>query len=496
MIPVGEVPALHKVPRLKHSRGLPVRLPRQPEPPDPGDDQAVRAWLKSVHAPTAIDLFCGAGGLSVGLRDAGFAVLVGADSDATSVETHTAKIGGLGYVGDLSKPEDFIEWLRQWGIRHVDLVAGGIPCQPFSQAGRAKIRSLVQAGRRPADDERAKLWKGFLEVVANLRPRAVLLENVPDLATWDHRAVALEMSESLRELGYAKDHAHLSHFSAFASLPWQESHEALDPVNTDRPHISVIIPAMNEAQNIGWVIGRLPSIVDELILVDGRSTDATIDVARALRPDVVVVQDDGHGKGVALRAGFAAAQGDYVVMIDADGSMDPAEIPAFVARLDAGSDLVKGSRFLPGGGSADLSLLRSVGNRFLLDVANLIFGASYSELCYGYAAFRRGPVLRLELTAVGFEVETELFLRALRNGLRVDEVPSFEAPRRSGASNLNAFRDGWRILRTIVRERLRPALNPAVVERGTLHIDTLAWLSGQILGHGVPVSHETEPSAE
>lgn len=243
-------------------------------------------------------------------------------------------------------------------------------------------------------------------------------------------------------------------------------------VTPNCPRISVVIPAKNEARNIGWVIGRLPSTVDEIILVDGRSKDATIDVARALRPDVVVVQDDRRGKGAALRAGFAAATGDYVVMIDADGSMDPVEIPAFIAHLDAGSDLVKGSRFLAGGGSADLSLLRSLGNRFLLGVANLLFGSTYTELCYGYAAFRRQPVLGLELTAVGFEVETELFLRATANGLRVDEVPSFEAPRRSGTSNLNAFRDGWRILGTIVRERLRPVWNPALVEREALQVRT------------------------
>jgi glycosyltransferase involved in cell wall biosynthesis len=252
----------------------------------------------------------------------------------------------------------------------------------------------------------------------------------------------------------------------------------------------VVIPAKNEAGNIGWVVGRLPPIVDELILVDGRSTDATIDVARTLRPDVVVVQDDRRGKGAALRAGFAAATGDYVVMIDADGSMDPVEIPAFIAHLDAGCDLVKGSRFLPGGGSADLSLLRSLGNHFLLGVANLLFGSSYSELCYGYAAFRRRAVLGLELTAVGFEVETELFLRATGNGLRVVEVPSFEAPRRSGASNLNTFRDGWRVLKTIARERLRLGWSFALVEREALNLGTSAGLSDQLqaLGHGSRVA--------
>lgn len=232
--------------------------------------------------------------------------------------------------------------------------------------------------------------------------------------------------------------------------------------SSTRPRLTVVIPAKNEARNIGWVVSRLPSIVDEFVLVDGHSTDATIEVTRALRPDVVVVQDDQPGKGAALRAGFAAATGHHIVMMDADGSMDPAEIPAFVDKLAEGSDLVKGSRFLGEGGSADFSILRKLGNRGLLVVANTLFGSSCSELCYGYAAFRRTAVLDLGLTAVGFEVETQLFLRAIRNGLRVAEVPSFEAARRSGVSNLHTFRDGWRVLRTIFAERMRQSQPRAV----------------------------------
>jgi DNA (cytosine-5)-methyltransferase 1 len=158
-----------------------------------------------MTGPTVVDLFCGAGGLSLGLRDAGFAVLVGADNDALSVETHTANIGGLGYTGDLSDPRPFVRQLRRWGIRRVDLVAGGVPCQPFSRAGRAKIRSLVRTGNRPEHDPRADLWESFLEVVKVLRPRAVLLENVPDLAAWNEGAVLQSLSDSLRELGYATD---------------------------------------------------------------------------------------------------------------------------------------------------------------------------------------------------------------------------------------------------------------------------------------------------
>lgn len=221
--------------------------------------------------------------------------------------------------------------------------------------------------------------------------------------------------------------------------------------------VSVVIPAKNEARNIAWVLERLPIWIDEVVIVDGRSTDRTIEVALAIRPDLVVVRDDEPGKGAALRAGIAAASGDFVVMLDADGSMDPQEIDAFVGLLCRGHDLVKGSRFLDGGGTADMSPLRSAGNRALLTLGNILFGVSHTDLCYGFAAFRRDRVLSLELDAVGFEIETQLFLRATRQGLNVVEVPSFEAPRRFGTSNLNTFRDGWRVLRTIFEERLRPA---------------------------------------
>src|SRR4051794_39510315 len=133
---------------VPHHRGRAVRLERPPDAPDPSDLAGVRRWARGVRGPTAVDLFAGAGGLSLGLRDAGFTVLVGADQDPWSVETHTGNLGGLGYCGDLTVPTELIERLDAWGIRTVDLVAGGPPCQPFSRAGDAKIRALVRAGVR------------------------------------------------------------------------------------------------------------------------------------------------------------------------------------------------------------------------------------------------------------------------------------------------------------------------------------------------------------
>ena len=168
---------------VPHQRGTALRLGAHPGAPDPGDHDAVRRWVADRPKPRAIDLFCGAGGLSLGLRDAGFSVIVGADANAWAVETHTANLGGLGYVGDLSEPDELLEHFAGWGIDHVELVAGGVPCQPFSRAGQAKFRELIRSGERHPADPRASLWRSFMTVVEGLEPDAVLVENVPDLPT-------------------------------------------------------------------------------------------------------------------------------------------------------------------------------------------------------------------------------------------------------------------------------------------------------------------------
>ena len=234
----------------------------------------------------------------------------------------------------------------------------------------------------------------------------------------------------------------------------------------EAPRVSIVIPAKNEARNLPHVLSKLPTDC-EIILVDGHSTDDTVRVAQCLRPDIVVIGQTRGGKGNALACGFAATTGEFIVMIDADGSNDPAEIPRFVAALEDGADFAKGSRFLAGGGSHDISMLRRVGNFWLNKIVNLLYRTRYTDLCYGYNAFRRHclGVMRLNppdvegskpgemLWGDGFEIETLITVRIAKAGLMVTEVPSFEAVRRFGASNLNAFSDGLRVLRTIHVER-------------------------------------------
>lgn len=219
-----------------------------------------------------------------------------------------------------------------------------------------------------------------------------------------------------------------------------------------RARVSLIVPTKNEATNIAWVLEQVPECVDEILLVDGHSTDATVVTAVATRDDIHVIQQEGTGKGDALRTGFLAATGDLIVMIDADGSMAPQEIPRFLYFLSDGYDFVKGSRFVAGGGSRDITRLRRAGNRVLVGLVHHLFDAPLTDLCYGFVAFHRRYLDYLDLTRTGFEVESQLVISAVHAGLRIAEVPSLEMPRRYGQSNLRTFRDGTRVLRTVLRE--------------------------------------------
>jgi glycosyltransferase involved in cell wall biosynthesis len=251
---------------------------------------------------------------------------------------------------------------------------------------------------------------------------------------------------------------------------------------TSRATVSVVIPTLNEARNIAHVLPKLPAGVDQVVLVDGGSTDGTVEVARRLRPDMIIIQQTRRGKGNALACGFAAATGDIIVMMDADGSTHPAEISRFVETLvRSGADFAKGSRFVPGGGSSDITSLRRVGNSCLSGLVNTLCRTHYTDLCYGFNAFWRRclPALDLEHASSevipdsdraerepmqwgdGFEIETLITIRVARASLQVVEVPSFEHGRLHGQSNLNAFSDGLRVLRTIFAEGRRRSAKDA-----------------------------------
>ena len=250
------------------------------------------------------------------------------------------------------------------------------------------------------------------------------------------------------------------------------------------PRVSVVVPTRNEARNLEVVLPAIAAVrpaVHEVIVVDGHSVDDTTTTARTVLPTAKVITQTRRGKGNAMACGFAAATGDIIVMFDADGSADVAEIPRFVQTLKDGADFAKGSRFAVGGGSQDITWLRDLGNKGLNFVANTLFRTRFTDLCYGYNAFWSDLVPMLGLPALdapaapgamlwgdGFEIETVINCRFAAAGVTIVEVGSVELARIHGESNLRTFSDGSRVLRTIVAERRRAA------QRGTAPVVPIA----------------------
>lgn len=216
--------------------------------------------------------------------------------------------------------------------------------------------------------------------------------------------------------------------------------------------VSIVIPALNEEKNIGKLIGEVKRIMGgsryEIVVVDGHSSDATVRIARGKGARIIY---DSVGKGSALVTGLNAAKGDVIVSMDADLSNEPRELGLLIDGIRIGYDVCMGSRFMTGGNSEDISFVRRLGNRFFVLLVNVIFGGSYSDMCYGYRSFRRGVPSRMHLVEKGFGIETEINIKAVKMGLRVLEVPSVEKKRAAGDPKLRTFRDGYAILRTIAR---------------------------------------------
>jgi glycosyltransferase involved in cell wall biosynthesis len=229
------------------------------------------------------------------------------------------------------------------------------------------------------------------------------------------------------------------------------------------PSVSVVVPTLNEAANLPHVFALIPRDVHEILVVDGHSTDDTVKVARSLRPDVRIVLQNSKGKGNALACGFAAATGDIIVMIDADGSTNPREIPEFVQTLMDGADFAKGTRFAHGGGTSDITWYRDMGNKALNGIVNMLVRTKYTDLCYGYNAFWARCLEHMQIDCDGFEVETLMNVRIARSGMTIREVGSHELERMHGESKLHPTRDGLRVLRTIFTERMRKQPEPCAI---------------------------------
>jgi len=232
------------------------------------------------------------------------------------------------------------------------------------------------------------------------------------------------------------------------------------------PRISVVTCTLNEESNLPRFFPKIPRWVDEVLLVDGHSTDRTVEVAKELRPDIRIVYQPNRGKGDALRCGFRHATGDIIVTLDVDGSTDPREMQKFIEPLLKGYDFVKGSRYvlsLP----LNKPLHRVFGNLLIAVVFNILYWARYSDLCSGYNAFWRKVLDQVNLySSDGFEDEPLLIARVKRAGLRILEVGHYDRGRVGGETKAPSWRQGFKAIKTVVRERLRSQASISELEDG------------------------------
>ena len=222
-------------------------------------------------------------------------------------------------------------------------------------------------------------------------------------------------------------------------------------VKNNKNYISVVIPTLNEENNISKVISGVKESLKghkfEIIVVDGHSSDNTVKIAKKTGARILY---ENIGKGHALRIGFASSKGNIIISMDADMSHKPDELALLISGIETGYDICMGSRFISGGGSDDMPPFRKFGNKIFVLLVNKLYGAHYTDLCYGYRSFTREAAKKLDLISDGFGIETEISVKARKKNLKTIEVPSFEKKRNSGTGKLLAFRDGYTILKVIL----------------------------------------------
>ena len=225
---------------------------------------------------------------------------------------------------------------------------------------------------------------------------------------------------------------------------------------SDKHEVTVLICALNEEDNLPYVLPQIPQYIDEILLVDGHSTDGTVGVAKKLCPDIRILYQPGRGKGDALRYGLKHSTGDIIVTLDADGATNPEQIPAFIEPLLSGYDFAKGSRFALGL-PHNKTWHRILGNWIITITFNILYFRRYTDLCSGYNAFWRSKMLGVmnPWPSDGFENEPLINSRVRKKDLKVIEVGYIEQARLSGNIKERSWRQGTKAIKSIIRERFR-----------------------------------------
>ena len=221
----------------------------------------------------------------------------------------------------------------------------------------------------------------------------------------------------------------------------------------NKKKVTVIIPTRNEEGCIGSLIREIPKkYVDEIVVIDGHSTDNTREEAKGADTKTKVFLQRGWGYGGAVQQGAKHARGDILILMDADGSMNPNAIPQLLKKADEGYEYVMGSRYINGSKSEDDTIIRYIGNKFFTWLTNIIHKTNVTDSLYTYNAIPKKSFLKIKAKSKGFEYCTEILVRAKMAGLKFAEVPAPERARSCGKTKVNAFWHGLKILTMILRK--------------------------------------------
>jgi glycosyltransferase involved in cell wall biosynthesis len=230
----------------------------------------------------------------------------------------------------------------------------------------------------------------------------------------------------------------------------------LYPPGADKQYsVTALICTLNEEDSLPYVLQKIPAWVDEVLIVDGNSTDKTVEFAQKVRSNIKIVYQPGKGKGDALKIGIDNASGEIIVTLDADDATDPVEMYKFLDKLLDGYDYVKGTRFIKGK-AYDKPFHRVLGNWVITITFNILFFRAYTDMCSGYNTFWSKRVQDLQLFSTdGYENEPLINTRIAKTPLKVIECGHADRGRRSGTVKESSWRQGFKAIKSIVRERLR-----------------------------------------
>ncbi|MDP3990842.1 MAG: glycosyltransferase family 2 protein [Candidatus Nealsonbacteria bacterium] len=214
--------------------------------------------------------------------------------------------------------------------------------------------------------------------------------------------------------------------------------------------VSLVIPTRNEAKSLGRTIQEIPAgFVDEIIVSDGHSTDGTLETAKGLGCQAIT--QEGRGFGLGIISGIKHCTGDIIIIMDADGSQNPADIPRLIEKIKEGYDIGWGSRYVQKKKTADDTWLRYFGNQFFTFLTRILHGVKTADILYMFAAFKKEVFEKVSLRSPGFEFCIELPVKAHKAGFKFGEVPCVERKRLADETKVNDLLDGWKILSAILK---------------------------------------------